>query len=257
MKNLLSIGEVSKIKGVSHRMLRHYDKLGILIPTYTNEETGYRYYSKNQMIILDLIFICTDLGIPLKQINSYISADGTYNTKEILEDGKKLADKRLKELNKSVFKLNSLSEHFTSTDYSQKIEQPRSIEKRYFLVNEIEKTQFTIELYWEIQSNLYEKILKEQLTSSVNQGQCLIFSENSYKNYIYTEILKPTKKIPNVITIPKGNFLCEIFEDDDFELAYKKYFKQYNKGSILIIADVFEQKISDKIMPLEIQLYKK
>ncbi len=108
MKNLFSIGEVSKIKGVSHRMLRHYDKIGILVPTLVNEETGYRYYSKSQMMILELIIICRDLVITLKQINSYISEDGSYDTKKILEDGQKLADEKQKQLNKTVYKLDTM-----------------------------------------------------------------------------------------------------------------------------------------------------
>ena len=46
IKNLFSIGEVSKIKA-----LRYYHKMGILIPRYIDNTTGYRYYSINQFIL--------------------------------------------------------------------------------------------------------------------------------------------------------------------------------------------------------------
>lgn len=45
MKNLFSIGEVSKKKGVIIKALRYYHKMGILIPRHIDNTTGYRYYS--------------------------------------------------------------------------------------------------------------------------------------------------------------------------------------------------------------------
>ncbi|CEO11781.1 MerR family DNA-binding transcriptional regulator [Paraclostridium sordellii] len=51
MKNLFSIGEVSKIKGVTIRALRYYHKMGILIPRHIDNTTGYRYYSIDQFIL--------------------------------------------------------------------------------------------------------------------------------------------------------------------------------------------------------------
>lgn len=51
MKNLFSIGEVSKIKGVTIKALRYYHKMGILIPRHIDNITGYRYYSDLDKII--------------------------------------------------------------------------------------------------------------------------------------------------------------------------------------------------------------
>lgn len=50
MKEYLTIGEVSKMKGVGIKSLRYYDRLGILKPAYINPDTGYRYYSIEQML---------------------------------------------------------------------------------------------------------------------------------------------------------------------------------------------------------------
>ena len=68
MKEYLTIGEVSKMKGVGIKSLRYYDRLGILKPAYINPDTGYRYYSIEQMLMLDMILLCLGLDIPLKQM---------------------------------------------------------------------------------------------------------------------------------------------------------------------------------------------
>lgn len=44
---MLRIGDFSKLSRVSIRMLRHYDKIGLLIPESVDESTGYRYYSES------------------------------------------------------------------------------------------------------------------------------------------------------------------------------------------------------------------
>lgn len=54
-KNLFSIGEVSKIKDITIKTLRYYHKIGILTPKVIDENTGYRYYSIDQFIYIDII----------------------------------------------------------------------------------------------------------------------------------------------------------------------------------------------------------
>ena len=45
MNQYLSIGKVSKLKNVSIKSLRYYDKIGILRPAFVNAETNYSYYT--------------------------------------------------------------------------------------------------------------------------------------------------------------------------------------------------------------------
>ena len=91
----LSIGEFSKIANVHIKSLRYYDKLGVLKLIYVDPKTNYRYYSYQQLGILDAISTCIDVGIPLKEFNKFMSEDKTtiYYDK-LLEQGKMLAEKK-------------------------------------------------------------------------------------------------------------------------------------------------------------------
>lgn len=46
MSTYFTIGEISKLYTLSIQILRHYDKIGLLSPAYTNHETIYenRFY---------------------------------------------------------------------------------------------------------------------------------------------------------------------------------------------------------------------
>ncbi len=43
MKKNYTIGEVSKIMGISTQTLRYYSSIDLLKPAYVNPDTGYRY----------------------------------------------------------------------------------------------------------------------------------------------------------------------------------------------------------------------
>ena len=70
-KDLLSIGDFSKITGVHIKALRYYDSIGILTPVYTDPESGYRYYALHQKAVVDAIQFCVELGIPLKEFSNF------------------------------------------------------------------------------------------------------------------------------------------------------------------------------------------
>ena len=73
---MFKIGEFSQLGQVSTRMLRHYDKLGLLQPSFTDEWTGYRYYTIDQLARLHRIIALKDLGLSLAQIADLLNADG-------------------------------------------------------------------------------------------------------------------------------------------------------------------------------------
>jgi DNA-binding transcriptional MerR regulator len=65
---MFKIGDFSKFSRVSVKMLRHYDRLGLLRPARIDSATSYRYYSADQLPRLNRILALRDLGFTLEQI---------------------------------------------------------------------------------------------------------------------------------------------------------------------------------------------
>ncbi|MBE9111198.1 MerR family transcriptional regulator [Nodosilinea sp. LEGE 07298] len=65
---MFRIGEFSKIAQVSGRLLRYYDEIGLLSPKFTDQQTGYRFYSAQQLPELNRILVLKELGLSLEQI---------------------------------------------------------------------------------------------------------------------------------------------------------------------------------------------
>jgi DNA-binding transcriptional MerR regulator len=72
---MLSIGEFARYAGVSVRMLRHYDSLGLLVPARVDPSSGYRYYAADQLMRLNRLVALKDLGFTLDQVGAVLSAD--------------------------------------------------------------------------------------------------------------------------------------------------------------------------------------
>lgn len=78
---MFKIGEFSKICQVSIRMLRHYDEIGLFQPVHVDRETGYRYYSADQLPRLNRILALKDLGLTTVEIAKLV--DDTIEAAEI------------------------------------------------------------------------------------------------------------------------------------------------------------------------------
>ena len=71
----LKIGEFARVGQVSIATLRHYDQCGLLKPNVLDPDTGYRYYSLDQLARLNRILALKDLGFPLEQIARLLEED--------------------------------------------------------------------------------------------------------------------------------------------------------------------------------------
>ena len=112
---MYSIGEFSKLSGLSINTLRHYEAVRVLIPDKVNEFTGYRYYSASQLVTANKILAMKDAGFSLMEIAkifteipsnaSIISMlEGKANE---LEDALKNEQERLMRLRTNIFNIKN------------------------------------------------------------------------------------------------------------------------------------------------------
>jgi DNA-binding transcriptional MerR regulator len=70
---MIRIGDFSKLSMVSIKTLRYYDEMGLLKPISIDRETGYRYYTVDQLPRLNRILALKDLGFSLQQIGQVLN----------------------------------------------------------------------------------------------------------------------------------------------------------------------------------------
>lgn len=80
---MYTIGEFSKLSGISSRMLRHYDAVGLLRPLRVGEDNGYRYYDLTQLPILMQIEHLKGYGFTLAHIGELLTLPQEELTRRI------------------------------------------------------------------------------------------------------------------------------------------------------------------------------
>ncbi|MFI6741962.1 MerR family transcriptional regulator [Nonomuraea sp. NPDC050451] len=79
------IGQLARMVGVSERTLRHYDKVGLLVPAAVDRATGYRWYGVAELSRLERIRGLRHLGLPLRQIADLLDAPETQVRQALTE----------------------------------------------------------------------------------------------------------------------------------------------------------------------------
>ena len=70
----LTVGEFSRMTHLSVKTLRHYHQVGLLEPAQVNPETGYRYYSAEQIPQAQVIRRLRDLEMPVPEVKAVLAA---------------------------------------------------------------------------------------------------------------------------------------------------------------------------------------
>ena len=110
----MKIGEASTASGISQRMIRHYEKIG-LIPAAARRDSGYRDYDEREVHTLRFIGHARDLGFPIEEIRQLVAL--WHDRARSSVDVKSLALARAKELRRKARELDEMRgalEHLAS-----------------------------------------------------------------------------------------------------------------------------------------------
>jgi Cu(I)-responsive transcriptional regulator len=101
----MNIGEAAKASGISAKMIRHYESVG-LFPEAVRTESGYRQYTHNEVSTLRFIRQSRDLGFSIEQIRELLGL--WQNRKRPSRQVKALAQAHIEELDEKLKELQAM-----------------------------------------------------------------------------------------------------------------------------------------------------
>ena len=184
---MYKINEVSKMTGISIRMLHHYDKIGLLSPS-KRTDSNYRIYNKEDISRLYQILLFKELEFPLQDIKRILD-DKDFDKEEALRVQRNLIFEKKKRLERII----------ESIDDTIKNLGVETMSKNNFKVFDYEEVKKHQEKYKEETKKRYGK--SDAYRES--QGKTSKYSKNDWENImqeagaIYEELYKLMDKDPS------------------------------------------------------------
>jgi Cu(I)-responsive transcriptional regulator len=102
----MNIGEVSRASGVSAKMIRYYEEIG-LVPHVVRTDSGYRYYTEKDLHRLVFVRRARDLGFSVKEIAGLLSlwSDRSRHSAEV----KRIAEAHIEQLQNKISELSAMA----------------------------------------------------------------------------------------------------------------------------------------------------
>ncbi|MDF2988814.1 MAG: MerR family transcriptional regulator [Eubacterium sp.] len=147
MKNLIRIGQVSSLYGISLDTLRYYDQKGLLKPI-VDKTNGYRYYTFEHLDVLEMVLLGKYLEIPLEQIKEKIDTESIDGYLTMMQEQQRLIGEKLA-------MLTQLGKY--TAEMGELLKNIQSHSNDYTFFNSVTKKEMNLEIYEVDIKNIFEK----------------------------------------------------------------------------------------------------
>jgi DNA-binding transcriptional MerR regulator len=217
-----------------------------LKPVFVDPDTDYRYYSFEQMYLVEIIMLCIELDIPLKELSRFIEENKTIDYLSLLQYGKGIAEEKVKTLQRGLRFIGNVEQRISMTEKHQQDGQiySRKIPEKYFFVTPYRGQSFdNIDPHEETKAYLDFEYNADDYYRLPECGVICEYSPSKVQRYFFIEVPKRKPK-SDVKTIPGGTYFCTQSEESQIENA-PHIFNEYLQGmdSFLVIeTDIFARK---------------
>ncbi|NFI67462.1 MerR family transcriptional regulator [Clostridium botulinum] len=252
MKDLFTIGEISKLFNINIRTLRYYDEIDLFKPIFIDKANSYRYYSTNQFEQLNTIKYLKALGMSLDTISYHLKKRSVDNIIELFEKQKKITEEKIKELELTKQKIQNrinqinYARQYHNLDVVQEI---RLQERRIVLLKGKIESNNDLELsirHLENKANKNASIFNGKIGVSISIDKLKNKEFGEYDSiFLFTEGERYNKNMIKVL--PEGTYASIRFTGThkNSPIYYDKLLKYIEEKGYTIIDDSIEITLID------------
>lgn len=259
MQGYLSISEFAKLRNVHPKSLRYYERIGALIPAYTDPDTGYRYYALEQLVEMDMILMCLELNIPLRDAEQYRQPDQTLDIRHLLQDGQQKALEKIAHLRNTV---QQMEQALRRIEENQRYQQQEGVYLRHLHRRLILREPFVPaggELAFKQSSaNIFLRGQSLGLLPAFTFPIGLIVRRQAdhIAADIFLEVLQQQEGIDDLEVLPEGDYRCQQKPAQALEhldTLISEYFVQHPEAEQFMITNLTSAYFDLKGPALELQ----
>lgn len=222
-----SIGETAKLAGMTIETLRHYDRIGLLKPAKVNAESGFRYYSDEELVYLYVIDFCKRNNMALATIKQILSKDNYEHIIELFIKAEKETEDEIQRLKKAKVQIHMARKQYENrlslfnVQQSSDIIYKKSLKERA-IVRLDTLQQPSIESFHQIQNVLDEQIDQYMQEAFVFEDSIHMFTgmlSDDSRSSLFVICEKYDPEADCVSILPAGEYLYGFCSEEQRELA--------------------------------------
>lgn len=165
---MLTIGQMSKVCGVTVKTLRHYDKIGLLKAMEVDEYTGYRYYSEEQISTMLLISRLKRYGFSLSEVQHLLQLRDSKELQRQLRFQMARLEQKRENILGTIREIDSHLKEFERTGNIMSYQDQYQIvlKESEPLALITERQRMSVDDFGDYYGKIYQRIVKEKLKSS-------------------------------------------------------------------------------------------
>lgn len=254
MKERYSIGEVAALLNISPQTLRFYDRSGVVVPHFTDQKTGYRYYSYDQIPYISRVKYLQRFGFRLEDIRDALAGNDAAQFKRFLIRHRAALREEVARLNGLLQELDWYVDYYDHIDYQNFNDLPyRSREpERYLLAEPLAAGE-------DIYGTAGQRLTRLQHSDAFSKAQFL--RQNGYlldfgallegrivptHYFIYLRQM-PSFSHPQLMRIPAGSYFCvqSRILTEPFDSTYVRRYFPDSRLPRLVLASEYEDNFLD------------
>lgn len=243
---MYTIGEFSKISKLSSKMLRHYDKIGLLKPERIDSNNGYRYYSQEQIESVIFINKYKSYGFSLKEIGELLKVKDKNQLEQNLKE-------RILEVKEGIGKFEKIIREIKEEiEMLSKGEEGALIfEIKHCRLPQMNIVALRERIKVEEVGRLFEGVMMEVGKNRLFPTGALFtryYDEEFYEDGMDMEVCVPVNRSVEGISYNQKPQNCIItdFEGDykSIGMAYGALFEYIKKNNLMIVGSFCERYIT-------------
>lgn len=203
----LSIKEAATAVHTTTETLRHYDRIGLVSPSFRDEWTNYRYYTNEDIVRLNTVRALQVMDLSLGEIKKALEYDNLEEILDFLAMAERKADEKIAALKYSKAKIRA-----AKADYEHKMKWKQSsqgiilkkLPERVIMLSDT-LTEPTLDNLWNYLGHFYEKIPAEERNQFSFEDLAGIYTEKDFTR-LFAVCMQYTA-IDGIKRLPGGDYL--------------------------------------------------
>ncbi len=208
MEKYFSIGETARAVNVTCETLRHYDRIGLVTPSKRDDWTGYRYYTKSDIIRLHAVRALQCMDLPLKEIRQILEYNDLGKIIGFLTQAEQSVDAKIKALEYSKSKIRAARRDFESKLAGHTAPEGvfvTELPERVIMLSDTYDAP-TLDNLWNYLSHFYDKIKPSERDKFDFEDLAGIYTENGVSR-LFATCIRHGAGVP-LKALPSGKYLA-------------------------------------------------